>query len=88
MVVPNAAMEIFTLKKNSNVPLIRGFGTNSRKLNDRTVFDVTSVNDIKLNETETAIIFPDEVLNIAETLEGSSNNFPEATLSKTDNFIH
>ena len=76
VVVPNVAMEIFTLRKNSNRPLIRGFGTNSKKLNDRTVFGVTSINDVNLSETETAIIFPDEVLKIAERLEG----MPTSTL--------
>ena len=76
VVVPNVAMEIFTLNKNSNRQPVRGFGTNSKNLNDRTVFGVRSMNDVNLSETETVIIFPDEVLNIAERLEG----MPTSTL--------
>ena len=89
MVVPNAAMEIFTLKKNSNIPLVRGFGTNSKRLNDRTVFGVTSVHDVNLSVTETAIIFPDEVLNIAQRLEGMPNRVQQDSSHKeTHSFIH
>ena len=63
-------MEIFTLKKNSNTPPVRGFGTKASQLTNQTVFGVTSVGDVDLSNTEVAIILPDEVLSIARTLEG------------------
>ena len=70
VIADNVAMEIFTLKENSNTPVVRGFGTNSNKLTNQTVFRVTSIADVDLSNTEVAIILSDEVLSIAKKLEG------------------
>ena len=70
VIADNVAMEIFKLKENSSTPVVRGFGTNSNKLTNQTVFGVTSMADVDLSNTEVAIILPDEVLSIAKKLEG------------------
>ena len=75
LVEPNVAMEIFILRQNSNASLVRGFGTRSKELSNETVFGVTSVGDLDLSNTEVAIVFPDEVLDIAQSLEGILTSF-------------
>ncbi len=73
VVTTNVAMEVFALRRNSNVPVVRGFGSATAQLTNDTVFGITSIADLDPNATDMAIFFPNEVLQIADNLEGTSH---------------